>query len=156
MMRIKLQFQVVSNDSTVECSAEIVGPFKTNQQIMQWCWETVKDLPWQFVPLWTLTVDGMPAAIPEYGLKFDQMLIASGWSVEDGTIDTHSFWLTKPFLGFTAEDLTLIERAWDNYEGHNVVLQNSSMPTSGVVLTREYPLDAITNELADYKRTFIL
>lgn len=155
-MRIKLQFEIVSgNDFTVECNAEVIGRFDNNQKIMQWCWETVKDLPWQFVPEWKLTVDGMPAAIPQYGLKFDQTLVANGWSVEDGTIDTHSFWLTKPFLEFTVEDIKPIERTWDNEEGHNIVLQSSSMPTRGVLMTREYPTTDPTNELADYRRMFI-
>jgi len=157
-MKLSLSYVVVNNNGQefkTQVEQIIFDAHMLSTTAHKWAWGMIKNQSWEYISQWVFEVNGIPHDIPVWGLKLIHGSCPKGTSVEDGGITEETFWLIKPFTAFTAEEVSQIERDWSSYEDDQWVLQDSSMPTGGVLMTPEYPTSSPVIELSTYVREIL-
>jgi hypothetical protein len=151
-MEIKLTYQVTdTHGNAVELEVQqLLLAVPSQKELLEWCWSVVRNQRWEFVSQWILEVDKEVVDIPEWGLKFVHTSVTNGFAIEDGGVEESVFWLTKPFVSFTAEELSSIEREW-SHRDDNCVYKAPGMHSGGVLMDG-LPTGAPVIELSVYVR----
>jgi hypothetical protein len=94
--------------------------------------EVVRPHNWTDVGSWTLTVDDVLVNIPFWIIKMDEQRFESRYEEK---YEYDSYYVLKPFLPFTIEEVSNLEHEEEDEENgeYVIVRQHCSMPTAGVL-----------------------
>jgi len=100
------------------------------QRLYTMLYEIVRPHRWTDVNSWTLSVDDGWVYIPMWLIKIDEFTFESK---DEEKYEYDSYYVLKPFLPFTPEEISALEHEEEDEEdGYVVTRQHSSMPSAGV------------------------